>query len=71
MSNIEYPKGLKGTIDILSQEKSYQSVCHRHYPDQPMPSVYIMEEIVDLIREIIFPGYFGNSPTVREVFSIT
>ena len=63
MSNTEYPKALKKTIDALSQEESYQSVCHRHYPDQPMPSVYVMKEIVDLVREIIFPGYFGNSPT--------
>src|SRR5690606_38382085 len=61
--SIEYPKALKKTIDALSQEESYQSVCHRHYPDQPMPSVYVMKEIVDLVREIIFPGYFGNSPT--------
>lgn len=63
MSNTEYPKALKKTIDALSKEESYQSVCHRHYPDQPMPSVYVMKEIVDLVREIIFPGYFGNSPT--------
>lgn len=63
MSRLEYPRALKKTIEALSEEKSYHSVCHRHYPDQPMPSVAVMKEIVDLVREIIFPGYFGNSPT--------
>jgi serine O-acetyltransferase len=63
MKNLEYPGSLRKTIETLSKEESYKSVCHRHYPDQPMPSIHVMVEIVDLVREIIFPGYFGNSPT--------
>ncbi len=63
MNYLEYPRRLKETIDQLSREESYQSVCHRHYPDQPMPSSRILGEIVDLLREIVFPGYFGDSPT--------
>jgi serine O-acetyltransferase len=63
MNYLEYPGRLKETIEHLSREESYQSVCHRHYPDQPMPSSRILEEIVDLLREIVFPGYFGDSPT--------
>jgi serine O-acetyltransferase len=63
MSYLEYPNKLREVIQKLSQEESYQSVCHRHYPDQPMPSSRILGEIVDLLREIVFPGYFGNSPT--------
>lgn len=63
MSYLEYPRKLQNTIENLSKEESYQAVCHRHYPDQPMPSYRTLEEIVDLLREIIFPGYFGDSPT--------
>lgn len=63
MSNQEYPTELREVIEHLSQEESYRSVCHRHYPEQPMPSQEIVRRIVDLVREIIFPGYFGNSPT--------
>lgn len=63
MSYTEYPKGLKKIINALSEEESYKSVCHRHYPDQPMPSTQAISEIVELVREIIFPGYFGGSPT--------
>ncbi|WP_291859903.1 serine O-acetyltransferase EpsC [Marinilabilia sp.] len=63
MNYLEYPRRLKETIDQLSREESYQSVCHRHYPDQPMPSSRILSEIVDLLREVVFPGYYGDSPT--------
>ena len=63
MNYLEYPKRLKATIEQLSREESYQSVCHRHYPDQPMPSSRVLGEIVDLLREIVFPGYYGDSPT--------
>ena len=36
---------------------------YRHIPmyDKPLPSVQILREIVDLIREIVFPGFFGNT----------
>ncbi len=63
MTQTEYTRKLKSTIDILSNEESYQSVCHRKYPDLPMPSTRILQEAVDLMREILFPGYFGESPT--------
>lgn len=63
MSNYEYPKAIKKTIDALSKSESFKSVWHRHNPEQPMPSVFVMKEIVSLIREIIFPGYFGSSST--------
>lgn len=63
MSSLEYPTQLRQVIERLSKEESYKSVCHRHYPEQPMPSHETMVKIVDLAREIIFPGYFGNSPT--------
>ncbi len=66
MTYLEYPRKLKNTIDILSREESYRSVCHRHYPDHPMPSTRILARAVDLIREILFPGYFGESATRPE-----
>jgi serine O-acetyltransferase len=63
MNSFEYPAKLRNVIENLSNEESYKSVCHRHYPEQPMPSLEVMAKVVDLAREIIFPGYFGNSPT--------
>lgn len=63
MTTINYPISLSQTIKELSNEESYRSVCHQNYADQPMPSLQVLEEIVALAREILFPGYFGNSPT--------
>lgn len=58
----EYSQRVKNTILSLSEEGSYRSVCHEHFQDRPMPSASELKEIVDLLREILFPGYFGNSP---------
>ncbi len=57
---------LKETIDKLSQESSYQSVCHNTLARHPMPSIKNLEKIVDLLRELLFPGYFGNSVIDKE-----
>jgi serine O-acetyltransferase len=52
---------LQETVANLSDKDSYSSVCHEHNIDEPMPSVEKMADIVDKVREIIFPGYFGNT----------
>ena len=56
-----YPDLVKKAIENLSKENSYKSVCHRHYKDHIMPSGQVLVKIVDLTREILFPGYFGDS----------
>ncbi|TRX70670.1 serine O-acetyltransferase [Carboxylicivirga sp. M1479] len=52
---------LRKTIDELSQEQSYKSVCHPHFKDHKMPSISALEDVVNLSREVIFPGYYGDS----------
>ena len=52
---------VKQAIDELSKENSYKSVCHPTFKDHKMPSIMALEQIVSLSREIIFPGYYGNS----------
>ncbi|HOS84266.1 MAG TPA: serine acetyltransferase [Bacteroidales bacterium] len=52
-------KKLLQTIHTLSSPESYNSVYHQPNHGSPMPSVKEMQEVVSLIREIIFPGYFG------------
>src|SRR5690606_39771231 len=63
MSKFEYPQEIKRTIEALSKAESFKAVWHRQNPDQPMPSVAEMRALVDLMREILFPGYFGSSST--------
>ncbi len=58
-------KTIQKTIDLLSNEEALQSVFHPKKSDEPMPSIEKLHEIVRILRQILFPGYFGNSD-VRE-----
>lgn len=54
-------KKLLEAIKELSEIGSFKDVCHQQSQNQPMPSVDVLNEIVQLIRSILFPGYFGNA----------
>ena len=49
------------TIEKLSDPLSYKMVCHEHRIGEPLPSIVNLSKIIDLVREILFPGYFGNT----------
>lgn len=66
MTTFKYPGIIQKTIKELSFEESYKAVCHTHFFEHPMPSASSLAEIVNLTREIIFPGYFGDSPVRSE-----
>jgi len=57
----EQAEKLQHAIHRLSESESFGSVCHQHHSGEPMPSVEKMKIIVEKIREIVFPGYFGNT----------
>lgn len=48
-------------VEELCTPQSYQVVSHRSNHDIPMPAVQILSEIVDSLRSVLFPGYFGIS----------
>ncbi len=50
----------------LCEEASYRKVYHRPLHDEPMPSVAVLVEIMDRLRGVIFPGYFGHSDITPE-----
>lgn len=54
-------KELKNISSILSDPSSYEQVYHRPQLNEEMISVKAVKEVMELIKEIIFPGYFGNS----------
>ncbi len=66
MTTFKYPKVLQETIEQLSSEDSYKAVCHTHFFEHPMPSGKKLGDIINLTREIIFPGYFGDSSVRNE-----
>ncbi|MDD3077614.1 MAG: serine acetyltransferase [Paludibacter sp.] len=54
-------KKILDAIKRLSDIEGFRDVCHQHNENNPMPSVEVLDEIVQLIRAILFPGYFGNA----------
>ena len=48
-------------IEILSTPDSYQLVYHSALMNEEMLSVNEIIKIMETIKEIIFPGYFGNN----------
>ena len=52
---------IQRSIEKLTNLDSLKSVCRQQAENHPMPSTDVIEEIVKLLRAVIFPGYFGNS----------
>jgi serine O-acetyltransferase len=48
-------------VEQLCKPESYMSVVHFGRHDAPMPSAEILSEIMELLRAILFPGYFLDS----------
>jgi serine O-acetyltransferase len=55
-----YKKRIQETITELSKSNSYNTVYHVPNHAVHMPSTDDLIKIVDISREILFPGYFGN-----------
>ena len=68
MKKINKPSSnqLTGVVRTLSDEKSLKMAFHVPEHGELMPSNNSLTEIVDLLRKIIFPGYFGNSSLNQE-----
>lgn len=49
------------TVKKLCEAEGFKDVCHEKRQNDPMPSTEVLQEIVQLARSILFPGYFGNS----------
>jgi len=59
-------KQIEKTIEELSSPKSYNLVYHEPNHGSPMPSVVDLHQFMKLLREVLFPGYFGNSMLKEE-----
>jgi serine O-acetyltransferase len=54
-------KIIQETVERLAEYHSYKSICHQYREGEPLPSVKALGEVIDLVRAIVFPGFFGNS----------
>ena len=61
MSTHKMTHVLTETVERLSQPESLKGLFHQHRDGYPLPSSMALEEIVQLSRAILFPGYFGKS----------
>ncbi len=61
MTTHEIENKISQTIQKLSDPASYQMVCHQHKMGEPLPSIVKLGKVIELVREILFPGYFGNT----------
>jgi serine O-acetyltransferase len=57
--NIEHK--MRNAVELLADQKLLNLVCHEHRIGEPLPSIEKLEKIVGIIREILFPGYYGNT----------
>jgi len=48
-------------IEELSRPESYREVYYSPEHGQPMPSVEVLSRVVDELKAVLFPGYYGNS----------
>jgi serine O-acetyltransferase len=59
---------LKSAIDCLSHSESARMIYMPQH-GRNMPSVDVMKQLVNKLREVLFPGYFGNSALSKDNLS--
>lgn len=61
MGKPDFTQTLTQTVRQLSEQGALKGLCHHHRDGYPLPSGKVLEEIIELFRAIMFPGYFGHS----------
>lgn len=69
MSLSDYTHTLTQAVSELSDSRSYEGLFHQYKDGDPLPSGKSLRRIVELAREILFPGYFGNSTVHRRTIN--
>lgn len=52
---------IEQSIKKLTDAEGLKNVCREHERNHPMPSTDVINDIVNLLRAIFYPGYFGDS----------
>lgn len=52
---------LRDTVGKMQTGSALRTLYHEHRDGMPLPSGKVLEDITLLMREIVFPGYFGKS----------
>lgn len=52
-------------VDELSTGESYGLLYREHNDGDSLPSAEVLKKVMELVRSIVFPGYYGNSTVNR------
>ena len=69
MNTTDYTTILTTAVNQLSDNESYQGLFYQHNHGENLPSVNKLNEIVELSRAILFPGYYGHSTLNSQTIS--
>ena len=61
MNKQDITQQLIQTVEELSEPEALQGISHEHRDGDPLPSAKELEEIIELSRSILFPGFYGRS----------
>ena len=61
MTTKDFENKITQTIKLLSDPSSYAMVCREYRMSELLPSKARLSKIIDIVRELVFPGYFENT----------
>lgn len=64
--NSKHAETIRQAIHELSEYDLLKGLCHEQQQAYPMPSTAVLENIIQLCRAVLFPGYFGNASISRQ-----
>ncbi len=64
-SQREQDSFIKDIATKLSTSEVLSSIYHHGFEEVPMPSVEVLTEIIEELRAVLFPGYFGD-PGIKD-----
>jgi len=60
---------IEDVVGRLCSPSSYQAFACRKLTDSPMPSLEALAEVVDRLKTVLFPGYFGDSEVTPDTLA--
>jgi serine O-acetyltransferase len=61
MEKNDSKNNIEKIVSILSEPSEFNFLNYRSVNDKPMPSIVALKEIIDHLKKVIFPGFWGYS----------
>ena len=61
MEKRDITKILPATVKALTECSLCEVLSESHHDGEPMPSGRVLSDVVELVRSIVFPGFFGDA----------